>query len=124
MRIVVHLIAPSADQGALAAAVATLSAVRPAGTTHPHDDGRRVSWSIEVARDEHGWELEVNRLIAELGEVLQPAVAAGNGVEIEVEIGRADRAQMNSHVGLACPPELLTRLGAWGIELAVTSDRL
>jgi hypothetical protein len=121
MRIVVHLIAQSAD---LAAVVATLSAGRPAGTTHPHDDGRRVSWSVDVARDEQGWELEVNRLVAELGEALQPAVAAGNVVELEVEIGRANRAQMNSHVGLAFPPDLLARLSAWGIELAVTSDRL
>ncbi len=123
MRIVVHLIAHSADHGALAAAMATLSAVRPAGTTQPSDDHRRVSWRIDVARAERGWVLEVNRLVAELGEALQPAVAAGNVVELEVEIGRADRAQMNSHVGLALPPDLLARLGAWGLELAVTSDR-
>ena len=121
MRIVVHVIAPLPDEAARSAVVASLSAVQPAGAAGMQDDRPSVCWSVTVPRDEHGWELEVNRLLAELGEALQP-VAAGHGIRLEIEIRRADRVPMNTHVGLAFPPELLARLGAWGIELVVASD--
>ncbi|HEY0195447.1 MAG TPA: hypothetical protein VGC42_30240 [Kofleriaceae bacterium] len=110
-----------ASAATLADAETSLRAAQPGGAAQRHDDGQGFDWRLEVARDAHGWELEVNRLVLALGQALRPAAAAGSVVQLEVELGRADRAQMNTHVGLGFGPELLARLGAWGIALAVTS---
>jgi hypothetical protein len=119
MRIVVHLTGPDPD--ALAAASAAIRAAGLGGDTQGHDDGRGFDWSADVVRDEHNWALAVNRMVTALGEALRHAATAGSVVQIEVEIGRPDRTQMNTHVGLAFQPEMLAQLGAWGISLAVTS---